>query len=71
MANVLPLLSAATALVAVVIGPLIMIYVARKRAQLEAVVLVRVESIKQLRTLFSEFIAHLIGVQSAQLAATL
>jgi hypothetical protein len=36
----------------------------RKRAQLEAIVLVRVETIKQLRALFSEFVARLMIANS-------
>ncbi len=64
MLNALPLISAITALLAVLVGPLITIHVARKRAQLEAVVLVRVETIKQLRELFSEFVAQVMIANS-------
>jgi hypothetical protein len=60
MQNTLAILAATTAILAVVIGPLVSLRIARKRAQLEAVVLVRAEAVKQLRSLFSEFIAYLM-----------
>src|ERR1700681_3116743 len=60
MQNALAILAATTAVLAVVIGPLVSLRIARKRAELEAVVLVRAETVKQLRSLFSEFIAYLM-----------
>jgi hypothetical protein len=64
MQSALPFIAAVTALLAVIVGPLITIRIARKRAQLEAIVLVRVETIKQLRALFSEFVAQLMIANS-------
>lgn len=59
---ILALVSAVTALLAVIFAPLVSIYVAMRQAKLQAVVLERKESIKEMRRLFSEFIAYLMIV---------
>jgi hypothetical protein len=59
---ILALVSAVTALLAVIFAPLVSIHVAMRQAKLQAVVLERKESIKEMRRLFSEFIAYLMIV---------
>jgi len=54
------LISALTALVAVLVGPLVSLRIARSRARFEAIVLERVEALRDLRKIYSEFIAHLM-----------
>ena len=57
MQSTLALVSAITA---VIVGPLISLRIARNRARFEAIVLERVESIRDLRKAYSEFIAYLM-----------
>lgn len=62
MNGALVLLSTVTALLAVVVGPAVTLYVARRQAVLQAIVLDRQQRIKELRTGFSRFIALLMVV---------
>src|SRR5437588_7204830 len=60
MQSTLALVLAITAVLAVIVGPLISLRIARNRARFEAIVLERVESIRDLRKAYSEFIAYLM-----------
>jgi hypothetical protein len=52
------LISALTALVAVLVSPMVSFRIARNRARFEAIVMERVETPRGLRKIYSEFIAY-------------
>ena len=56
------LIPSVTALLAVILAPLISVHVANKQARLHAIVLDRKDSIKEMRRTFSEFITYLMIV---------
>jgi hypothetical protein len=60
----LTVISALTALLAVVVGPLVTVYVTRRRLRFEAIVLQRTEVIREMRRLFAEFISYLMVTNS-------
>ena len=58
--TVLAIISALTAVLAVIVGPLISLRIGRNRARFEAIVLERVESLRDLRKCYSDFVACLM-----------
>ncbi|SRR6266545_3907578 len=58
--TIVAIISAVTALVAVVVGPLFSVRIGRNRARFEAVVLERVEMMRDMRRTYSEFVSSLM-----------
>ena len=56
------LITSLTALLAVILAPLVSMHVANRQARLHAIVLERKEAIKEMRRTFSEFITYLMIV---------
>jgi hypothetical protein len=56
----LTIITATTALLAVIIGPIVTVRVASRRLRFEAIVLQRTEAIRDMRRTFAEFISYLM-----------
>ena len=62
MENALIIVPSITALLAVILSPLISLHIANRQARLHAIVLDRKDTIKEMRRTFSELVTHLMIV---------